>query len=86
MSGREKVLALYRRIMRAAKSFPSVKRDRIIEDIRVEFREGSGLVDEAKIDERVRVAQRSLQELESYVGMSRGGSDSITHTLRGSCE
>lgn len=80
------VLLLYRRILRAARSFPSVKRDNIIRDIKAEFREHSALEDQSKIAERVRVAQRSLEELESYVGMSKSGGDTIEHTLRGSCE
>ena len=40
MSGRQQqVLLLYRRILIAAKKFPSIKRDSIIEDIKLEFRE-----------------------------------------------
>jgi hypothetical protein len=33
------VLLLYRRILKAAKVFPSIKRDSIIADIKREFRE-----------------------------------------------
>ena len=33
------VLVLYRRILKAAAKFPSVKRDSVIHDIKVEFRE-----------------------------------------------
>lgn len=35
---RGKVLMLYRQIMKAAKTFPSIKRDKIVEEIRHEFR------------------------------------------------
>lgn len=78
------VLILYRRILRAAQSFPSIKRDSIIRDIKAEFREHQGLTDTSIIEQRIQVAKRSLEELESYASMSKGGSD-ISHTLRGSC-
>ena len=84
MSSQSTVLTLYRRILRAAQSFPSIKRDSIIRDIKTEFREHRALTDEAVIQQRIQVAQRSLEDLESYAGMSKGGPD-ISHTLRGSC-
>ena len=40
MPGELTVPLLYRKILRAAKLFPSIKRNAIIEDIKVEFREG----------------------------------------------
>ena len=40
MPGELTVPLLYRKILRAAKLFPSIKRKAIIEDIKVEFREG----------------------------------------------
>jgi hypothetical protein len=43
------VKSLYRRILRQARVFPSVKRDSLVEDIRIEFREGAMLVDEAEV-------------------------------------
>ncbi len=84
MSHQSTVLTLYRRILRAAQSFPSIKRDSIIRDIKAEFREHRALTDDSLIQQRIQVAQRSLEDLESYVGMSKGGPD-ISHTLRGSC-
>ncbi len=84
MSSQSTVLTLYRRILRAAQSFPSIKRDSIIRDIKTEFREHRALTDDSVIQQRIQVARRSLEDLESYVGMSKGGSD-ISHTLRGSC-
>ena len=39
MASRRSVLALYRDVLRAAKRFPSKKRDRIVTDIKLEFRE-----------------------------------------------
>jgi hypothetical protein len=40
MPGELSVPVLYRKILRAAKLFPSIKRNAIIADIKVEFREG----------------------------------------------
>ncbi len=40
MPGELTVPLLYRRILRAAKLFPSIKRNAIIADIKLEFREG----------------------------------------------
>ena len=33
-------LQVYRHILKAARRFPSIKRDRIVSDIKTEFREG----------------------------------------------
>lgn len=79
------VLTLYRRILKAAKHFPSIKRDSIISDIKVEFRENKDIADSQEQEEKVRIAQRSLEELESYVDM-HSSSDAWTKTLKGSCE
>jgi hypothetical protein len=40
MASRGQVLLLYRQILKSAQRFPSVKRDAIIADIKLEFREG----------------------------------------------
>ena len=40
MPGELSVPVLYRKILRAAKLFPSIKRTAIIADIKLEFREG----------------------------------------------
>ncbi|KAI8113280.1 hypothetical protein M9435_003284 [Picochlorum sp. BPE23] len=79
------VLTLYRRILKAAKQFPSIKRDDIIKDIKVEFRENRNIADSHEREEKIRIAQRSLEELESYVEMHQS-SDTWTKTLKGSCE
>lgn len=33
------MLLLYRQVLRAAKRFPSIKRDKVVEDIKAEFRD-----------------------------------------------
>jgi hypothetical protein len=79
------VVHLYRRILKAAARFPSVKRNDIIRDIKVEFRENKGLTDEAVIRDKVAVAARGAEELESYVSMESQEADSWQKTLKGSC-
>lgn len=79
------VLSLYRRILKAAKQFPSIKRDGIINDIKLEFRENRHIADSHEREEKIRIAQRSLEELESYVEM-HPSKDTWTKTLKGSCE
>ena len=39
MASRQQVLLLYRQILRAAKHFPSIKKDQVIADIKTEFRD-----------------------------------------------
>lgn len=75
---------LYRKILKAAAKFPSVKRDSVIHDIKVEFRENQHLKDPIIIQEKIRVAERGLEELESYSKM--GASSEWTKMLKGSCE
>lgn len=79
------VVHLYRRILKAASRFPSIKRNDIIRDIKVEFRENKGLTDATVIQDKVAVAQRGAEELESYVSMESQEADSWQKTLKGSC-
>lgn len=62
MPGELTVPLLYRKILRAAKLFPSIKRNAIIEDIKVEFREGQACAN--------RVTLLSLAGLALPVGAS----------------
>ncbi|KAL4420953.1 hypothetical protein ABPG77_004582 [Micractinium sp. CCAP 211/92] len=80
------VLLLYRRILKAAKLFPSVKREAIIHDIRREFREHKALSDPAKLRHELGVALRSLEQLEQYAGLSTAGSEELAVSLKGSCD
>jgi len=82
----KEILILYKRILRAAESFPSIKRNDIIRDIKVEFREHKKLQDPALVKEKIAVARRSLEELESYISMDSTSDGNWTKTLKGSCE
>ncbi|PSC73355.1 Complex 1 LYR [Micractinium conductrix] len=79
------ILLLYRRILKAAARFPSVKRDGVIADIKTQFREHKGLANAAKINHELAVALRSLEQLEAYAGMSRS-SPELDISLKGSCD
>lgn len=80
------VLHVYRRILKAAAAFPSIKRKDIIQEIKATFREHRALKDPEVIDEKMRVARRSLEELESYVSMNASTDGHWSKTLKGSCE
>jgi hypothetical protein len=59
-ASRLEILALYRSLLRAVRTFPSVKRGAIREDIRSEFREARGLEDSAAIAAQLEVARDGL--------------------------
>ena len=75
---------LYRHILKAARQFPSIKRDAIIEDIKTEFRESKSLSDPKVIKEKMAVAVRGLQELEIYTKLDKKSKEWTIH-LRGMC-
>jgi LYR motif-containing protein 4 len=71
-SSRQQTLSLYRRIIKAARVFPSIKRDGIVEEIRTGFRENRSLVvGEDKYRTAMSVAMKGLTQLEQYTGMNR---------------
>lgn len=78
------VPSLYRQILKAAKRFPSIKRDRIVQDIKTEFHENKALSDPEKVTAARKVAVSSLQQLQDYVGASSSGAESSV-SLRGAC-
>lgn len=63
-------LILYKRILRAAHSFPSIKKNKIIEEIRLGFRENRTMEGEA-LRAQLAVAEKGLSQLEQYTGLSR---------------
>ena len=65
---RDQVLLLYRKILKAAAQFPSIKRDSIIRDIKIEFRENATEKDPQKVEEQHANAQRSYSQLLAYCG------------------
>mmetsp|Transcript_65568 Transcript_65568/g.147959 ORF Transcript_65568/g.147959 Transcript_65568/m.147959 type:complete len:118 (-) Transcript_65568:365-718(-) len=69
------VLQLYRRILKAAAKFPSIKRKAIIEDIKIEFRERRLEVNPEKVAEYQQVGRRSYQQLLLYSGLNEDDSE-----------
>ena len=67
-------LHLYRAIIKAAKTFPSIKRVKILEEIRLGFRENRGLADKAKLAEALSVATKGLQQLSQYSSLPKNRS------------
>lgn len=84
MASPSQVLLLYRQILRAAKHFPSVKRNLIIEDIRIDFRQHRNLSDPEAIQQQLAVGIRSLEQLEGYAGIDKHAHE-WTIALKGSC-
>ena len=70
-AGAPATLSMYRRILRAAAQYPSVKRASILRDIRAEFREGSRATCAEEISRRRAVAASSLEQLESYASIEK---------------
>ena len=85
MASREMVLLLYRQILRAAKRFPSIKRDSLIGDIKAEFRDHRAETDAEAVRQHMAVGIRSLEQLEAYSGMDKHASDWAVY-LKGSCD
>ena len=63
------VVRMYRTILRLTKKFPSIKRDQLLQDIKVEFHINKGLTDAKVIEEKIVIAQRSVQQLGMYVNL-----------------
>mmetsp|Transcript_22589 Transcript_22589/g.29578 ORF Transcript_22589/g.29578 Transcript_22589/m.29578 type:complete len:100 (-) Transcript_22589:390-689(-) len=67
---RSKIISLYRNILVSARAFPSIKRDQLIEDIRLEFRENATETDPLKLRDCHEQAIRGLQHLQKYTDLS----------------
>lgn len=79
------ILRLYRHILKEAKVFPSIKRNTIIEEIRLEFRTNSSETDSEKIKQQIKVAVRSLEQMESLTKLDKKSSDWSVN-LKGACD
>ena len=64
------MINLYRNIIKAAKKFPSKKRDKIVEEIRFEFRKNAKETDAKKVDQYVSLAKKGLGQLSMYSNLS----------------
>jgi hypothetical protein len=67
---RRELLSLYRRMLRLAQRFPSVKRETLIEDIRLEWRaQAAGRGGPAVVARAIEVALRGEGTLSKYAGL-----------------
>eukprot|EP00618_Florenciella_parvula_P037660 CAMPEP_0119497512 /NCGR_PEP_ID=MMETSP1344-20130328/20533_1 /TAXON_ID=236787 /ORGANISM="Florenciella parvula, Strain CCMP2471" /LENGTH=141 /DNA_ID=CAMNT_0007533305 /DNA_START=27 /DNA_END=450 /DNA_ORIENTATION=+ len=66
---RPQVLDLYKKILKAAARFPSIKREGIIKDIKLEFREHATETDPKIIAQYHLVAQQSYSQLLSFANL-----------------
>lgn len=64
------ILRLYRRLLKNAKQFPSIKRDTLYEDIRAEFRDHKNETDPKKLAQCVDAAVRGVKQMEQYTNLS----------------
>mmetsp|Transcript_8247 Transcript_8247/g.14170 ORF Transcript_8247/g.14170 Transcript_8247/m.14170 type:complete len:99 (-) Transcript_8247:313-609(-) len=60
--------SLYRKILFQAKIFPSIKRDNLIREIQLEFREKASETDPEKLSSYHDQAVQGLQHLQRYTG------------------
>ena len=63
---RVNVPRLYRSILKAAQTFPSIKRDGMIADIKNDFRVNKGATDPEQLQNLIDVALNGLQQLQMY--------------------
>jgi len=66
MSSSSATLSLYRKVLRAARLFPSINRENIYKEIRLEYRKNKNLTDPKVIEEKREYAKRGLKELQRY--------------------
>ena len=67
-------LQLYRNILRHAKRFPSIKRNKIVEEIKLSFRANRSETNPDKIKEQLSVATKGLQQLQMYTSLPKTSS------------
>jgi hypothetical protein len=76
---RSSLLSLYRRSLRLAHRFPSIKRASIVRDLRDEWRLGARMASgSGRAADAVAQAEAALRQLEKFVGAAREGDSSIS--------
>lgn len=79
MAQRSTVLSLYRGIMRTAQRWPSVRKAKLIEEIRDEFRRNAGEADPKRLEKMVAEAHAGLASLRQQCGLSSPGEVSYAY-------
>lgn len=75
MVDRLKTLRLYKDILRAAKGFPSIKKQKIIVEIREGFRDNRTLADGSLIQQKLSVAEKGLEQLSMYSNLPKSSNN-----------
>ncbi|CAH0481868.1 unnamed protein product [Peronospora belbahrii] len=69
MAETHEVLRMYRCLLKLAQRYPSVKRESIIRDIKMEFHANKNLTDMQKIREELASVQAGIKELSMYASL-----------------
>jgi LYR motif-containing protein 4 len=67
-------LSLYKNILRGAQRFPSIKRDGLVQEIRLNFRQNRALEDEKEIQKCLSIAIKGLSQLSMYTSLKPSAS------------
>ena len=70
MSGSLSLIHLYRNVIKAAKKFPSKKREKILQEIRFDFRKNAKETDPQKVQQCINLAKKGLGQLSMYSNLS----------------
>jgi hypothetical protein len=81
---RASLLTLYKQILRSAETFPSSKRRGIIRDIKLDWRDGARLTDEATTHAAHTRAVDGLKMLQQYTTLKSANTHTWTLQLGGS--
>lgn len=68
-------LHIYRQILKLAARFPSIKRNKIVLEIRRSFRENKNLTDRKEIAKAMAVAEKGIEQLGAYSNLKRSNLD-----------
>jgi hypothetical protein len=68
---KREILNLYKDILRSAIRFPSIKRNNIIKEIKLGFRENKHLILTSEIEVAINVAVKGLSQLDMYSTLNK---------------
>ena len=69
MADPKQVLRMYRRLLKLAQQYPSIKRQSIIKDVKTEFRANRYLSDAPAIRQELAAVQAGIKELSMYASL-----------------
>ena len=69
MADPKQVLRMYRRLLKLAQQYPSIKRQSIIKDVKTEFRANRDLSDAPAIRQELAAVQAGIKELSMYASL-----------------